>query len=635
MTVKRPLRPFPQIPRYPGEARKGRTPAVPPEPPLEGAPQDETGSVFTPSLISAINVLMDYSRGNGAERRRIVEQEAHQAIHSPARLTRLCDSLALLDEVVRSREVNEDEIGDPSAYAQANELIQAIREQLDAVRLRKLPNAESMHGWVELLSQEGTYSDDAERVLRHVVRHAKSPRRVTDVMYSISEGALFSGDRRVEETALRILIGDTTVIPPTSDQYQSSTLAEYDLNDEVLRRMMEVKAAMAVKIRFDFPHLAAVQDQRIGDATRDMDRATAFADRLVAIQRADPGRYQAIARHQALAFASGGEVTQIDRPDIGYSDFLMQLHRRAGPVRRRVNEMIDRHTPSEQGRIRVNCVFPGNEVVQVFDDQAEVNEYILEQLQAPNESGQPLEDREHWQTLGHMVPEQLRGDWYIPMAQMNRRLIDDMTGDTPYLLSPRGDMVEITDPALQELGMQHLLYEMSPDNLRDTIVTLRIGNFDYRLLLDEHFTLRETNQRHRQLQLPLAGEFMMHVILSHMREILCNSTVNEPTTPGGAGTGARRAHTVRRPHRRVLPLGHRPTRAQIELAMGEHGIDLVRMNRDREARREAAQAQDEAADERWVTYVFPKKRIAVAGQDPVRSRAPEATQRLHRLLEEE
>jgi hypothetical protein len=258
----------------------------------------------------------------------------------------------------------------------------------------------------------------------------------------------------------------------------------------------------------------------------------------------------------------------------------------------------------------------------VFPANGHLGQFINQELTKENTENKILEGEDYWGTLSWLIPEQILEErQMVSLIESNQSLQRDIRDNTRYLLSPRGDLVEITDNLLKELGFKSILYEMDNRNRRDTIVTVKAGNFEYRILVDEYLSLREIKNK-KIMHLPLSANFISNIILSHLREIRCSEKVNEVSENINGGDGARRAFTARRPHLRRLPTGQEPTTEQIKKALKTYDIDIIRINREAQTRGET----------RKITFVFEAQNVAIAGQNPVHSRAPEATKKLQEIL---
>jgi len=181
----------------------------------------------------------------------------------------------------------------------------------------------------------------------------------------------------------------------------------------------------------------------------------------------------------------------------------------------------------------------------------------------------------------------------------------------------------MVDGDIKELGFKSILYEMDRDNKRETVVTVEVGNFLFRIKLNEDLSFQGP-EGSGDVVLPLAGEFIEHLIVSHLHEICCSEKVNEVGSVDDGdreGGDGRRAFRGRRGHLRWLPDGQSPAPDQISRARDEYQIDLVRLNGEAKA----------AGKSRKRTFVSEAK-VAISGVGPVVSRAPEATKKLHEIL---
>ena len=246
---------------------------------------------------------------------------------------------------------------------------------------------------------------------------------------------------------------------------------------------------------------------------------------------------------------------------------------------------------------------------------------VIKKALSGDTKGSTIEtDSDYWESLSHLLPEDIDQETLDLIAQENKRLVQEMQDNTRYLLSPRGDLLEITDDNLKQLGFESILFEMDPRNKRDTTVTVKIGKFNFKLLLDEFFTFKQADTKNGLL-LPADGEYLKNIILSHLHEIRCSDKLNVAGGNTGQQTGGRSAFHSRRAHRRELPAGQSPTTEQISRSWEHYHVDLIRMNKE---------ALAKGATKEY-TFVFEVESIATTGIGPVRSQAPDATKKLNAI----
>jgi hypothetical protein len=346
-----------------------------------------------------------------------------------------------------------------------------------------------------------------------------------------------------------------------------------------------------------------------------------FNERLKKIYDADPSRCKKLQELLHKNDVDGIGLAQWEAETIDPDQFPFNiLVQQIGPLRKWYNHQIAMEYQNMKGASAISLHLP--KMSAIFQANEHLAHVIQTAMFQENTNGKILEEEDYWDTLSYLVPPQIQEkEQLAALIETNQFLQRDIRNNTRYLLSPRGDLIEITDNILKSLGFQSILYEMDNRNRRDTIVTVKVGNFEYRILLDEYLSLRETKSR-KTLHLPLSAHFVTNIILSHLREIRCSEKVNDINGGTNGGEGARRAFTARRPHLRHLPTGQKPTTEQIQRALTTYDIDIIRINREAETR----------GENRKITFVFEAQNIVIVGQGPVHSRAPEATKKLQEIL---
>lgn len=340
--------------------------------------------------------------------------------------------------------------------------------------------------------------------------------------------------------------------------------------------------------------------------------------------QANPARYKQIMQHLQRSTNPDGMLEYQTNERISAFPFNLATQD-IGPLRKLLNDRLAedlQHVPGNG--ISAALDLPSMSAVRSADTLSQLGQIIHNEMLNNRIEVVHMDTPDHLRTLSYLVPPEMDSRTeFTDIANANQQLRREMVEDSRYLLSPRGDQISVTDPMLLTLGFTAITYQMNPANKRETVVTVALGNHvEYRAILDEYFALRDVHS-HNSIQLPQHGAFLENVLLSHLREIRCSERVNEvipgtPTVPGET----RRAFTSRRAHRRILPEHQSPTPEQIVRIFSEYDIDLVRLNREREA----------AGETRRVTYVYEVENIAIGGVGPVRSRTPDATRRLQELL---
>lgn len=599
------FKPFPQIARFPSEGD------IPAEARSEGALADTGSSLLLniPELAATANTVVSYASANSEGRRKTTERYAADFVLDPGKFTATTDALAMLEE--------------SKGYPAATGLRTDIARSLDRVRPQGVPSPEVAQQWLTLLVESPLYSPVAEIVLTRFIERCKTTKDMADFMYQLALGGFSSSNPEVVQRTMEIIGFQTPILTPDSPQAILHTLSIFDTDDTTLKKAMEVDGAFYYLASRRNPELLIKLDA----AQTVVVEQPEYLEAHEAIIKANPDRHDLIAQHyQRPTSADHVLEYESDKDSIAFP--LNLTIQNIGPLRKLLNDMLAQDIQQARGEgFTIALELPDSMGVRYTDTLSELGQIVRDDINKNRPEVVHMETPAHLRTLACLVPPEMDGrtEWN-DIADANQRLRRNMIEDSRYLLSPRGDQIEITDPMLHALGFNSITYSMSQNNRRETVVTIAAGKLcEYRALLDEYFALRDVNT-HNSIQLPQHGAFLENIILSHLREIRCSERVNEV---GNAGTGTpgetRRAFSSRRAHRRILPEGQSPTTQQITRILGEYDIDLVRFNREREA----------AGDARRVTYVYEVENVSIAGVGPVRSRIPEATRQLQELLHQQ
>lgn len=600
-------RPFPEIARFP---KQDAIPAegleeVEAEPPLEGAPHNELESVIlqTPELAQTLNRLQDFnSAPTTKESRAIAEQFSNRILHHPDLLPQDLDALEL--------------IGETQGYKGVDAFSKTIVASLERAQFPEFPpKTKALEQWLTISAESAVYGPLAEAMLKRMTERCKDPASISKFLYELSTAGLMSSNPNIVRKTLEILVGQTSIFTPGSEQMLHSILASFDPDDHVLKRTMEIDGAMTFLAHNTDPELLAARD-----ATNDrVAESPDFMQGMRGLFQKYPKRMDDLSQFYNNPIArSGLAVLPADAAKrMSHFPYTLILQN-PGPLRIWLNERMASEL-QRHGDFRINASLPNYEGIIGIESLEDV---IQQRLQEPY-NGPPVSDQRFWETLTYLFPNAINDlEQFRDFTAANETLRTEMKQASHHLLSPRGDEVEITDDELRALGFRSALYAMNPKQKRETDITLVMGDgrYTYRARLDEYFALRHSNTGDA-IQLPTHGAFLEHVLLSHLHEIRCTGTAKE-SVEGKPGNGPERKVGARRAHRRVLAEGQKPTPEQIAIILSEYEIDLVRWNREREA----------TGETRKVTYVMESKNDDERST-PVHSRSVSATKRLHELLE--
>ncbi|MFA6475714.1 MAG: hypothetical protein WCV88_06020 [Patescibacteria group bacterium] len=578
------------------------------KPTLEGAPRSADESIFsTPQLVEAADVVVRYQDKdtNSEQRRELVRNLAQELISQPYKLVELLDAIAMLQAVQEG-----------STYRGASELQTRLLEQLNKVKIEPFPPEPAViEQWLTISSDSQVYGQMADRVLTGLVERCKDRKTLVNLLFQLASVGLPSSNQKMADKVFLILCGETSVIPADSPKLIELTLANYDLDDDVVKKAMDVDSA--VNISGANRHPEAVQ--------RRNDRAIKLISKPEAIQyirfisEKYPERFNAIAKYYAQAEGEFGTLQVTTNSDSTNKFPLNLIYNNPSQLRMWANEQLATAMEIDSGQPSVSYNFPTGSGVLVGDSNTA--SFIKKKYAEPVPPEQPpLEARSYWTTLSYLAPaESQTPEMRTKLIERNEKLCNEIRFYTRSLLSPRGDLVEVTDAAVLDLGFTQILYQMDSKNKRDTIITLQVGNYQFRVLLDEQMSLRQLPER-INLSLPPDSVFVKHILLSHLREIRCADPAE--SLDGEKGEGKRMAFSARRAHLRRLPDGKSPTTEQTLRALNDYDIDLVRLNREAQVRGET----------RKITFVAEVDQAAIGGSEPVRSRQPQALEWLQQTI---
>lgn len=220
------------------------------------------------------------------------------------------------------------------------------------------------------------------------------------------------------------------------------------------------------------------------------------------------------------------------------------------------------------------------------------------------------------------------------LRSVNAQIKENLQTNFKRPLSPRGNEIRITDKELKSLGYSHLIFR-NGKNIKglthtDTEVTIFLGNYKMRFILDENYSLLEpTTRKPLSKSMPNVNEereLMMETwVLGHLEELLCTEDTeftekNYPTSE--VKRDFERGYTSRVGHLRRLPKENwKPSAEQIFLAMEENGWDLIKINKNR-----ITNGQNP------VTYVRRTEVKEGTNKPPVKFYAHTATEKLNKIF---
>lgn len=585
------FRPFPEMARFPDE------------PKLEGVPQTPEESIFTTS--PELTWLLDFPHKNSEQVHREIKQFTDQLAAEPEKLEGLFAAFDMIENV--------------PGYAKAFRYKEKIIDGIKKINFRETPvlsNA-AIEKWLGYYAEDTIFKDIAENFIKQFIRSNKDTKSVIDCIYNLLLIGLKSGNQNIEKLVSQIVCNDAgNILDTDSRQFTLLVLGIWTPNDDAtFKKAIDIDTARDYYIYLKYPEL---EDKYY----KGLQETLGKKENLVEFQKLrkqwDPDKLRKLNNLFNRGSKNTGSMTMDDMTSDDFPNNI--IFKNPSELRKLATKLFIQ----EQNRLdpeseHTNIILPN---FQGGSDAQGSVELIKSALTKEAKDMGAQTDEAYFESLSYLHPETVNKEKLELIAQENQRLTQEMQTDTRYLLSPRGDQLEISDDDLKNLGFKTITYEMDKKNKRDTVVSVKIGNFTFRLLLDEFFTFKQADTKNGLL-LPPNSEYLKHVILSHLREIRCSEKLNElGEDRNKAETGGKSAFYSRRAHRRKLPSGQSPSIEQIQRTWEHYHIDIPRMNKEAQAK----------GEEKQITFVFEVQNIAVSGLGPVRSQAPDATKNLKNIL---
>lgn len=598
------IKPYPQIPIYPEEYEDTNGDIINEKEILlesENRPlQSAKESVFSlPSQMEATaESAFEFNKGNSAERRKIAEDISSQIIQSPDILEEFfdsCDSLAYVDGL------------DPN-YDPSN-LKAKILAHLEKTKASPPEDARVFEKWIALYAESALYGQLAEDILARWINAPTNDENFIDRLYLLAHGGLTSSNENVLRKALEIFCFQTKILRADTNKGVDYLLSIFETrNDNILKKGFEIDGALYF--------LAKLYDNELLEKRYELqDEAIKyneyFNEKVEEIQNYDPARYNRLEEIHTMGMDEMG-LKKFNTEGDFLDDIMIKNH---GPLRKWIDRRIVQELAKQKGEYTLVCAFPSGEGVYTFNGWDDLCGTIKQEVMNAKESTELLEPLA-WETLAHLAPHELTQEQASALRELSARIKEEIRDQTQHLLSPRGDLIQITDPILQELGFKSILYSMHDEDKQNTVVSVTVGNTVYRAVLDSNFALRGLKDN-VGISMPSDGEFIRYVLLSHLHAIRCKGDIIAKTKTGEfvAGEEAKSAFRGRRAHLRLLQEGRNFTEEQYMRAQGHpYFINLSRINAERRARGLKGN----------YTFVYDAQPSDPNDSDPIVSTAPNA-----------
>ncbi len=585
------FKPFPGISRFPEE------------PKLEGAPHSPEDSLFvsSPELVW----LLDFPHKNSEEVHKEIRQFTKRLATEPEKLEGLFAAFDMLDPL--------------PGYAKILRYKEKIIDGLKKINFKELPplSPAAIEKWLSYYAEDTVFKNIAKNFLKEFICSNKDSRAITNFLYDLLLTGIKSGNQKIEKLASQIICNDVSgILKADSKEFLIMALSVWTPNDdETLKKAIDLDTARDYYIYLKYPELK----QRYFDGLKQSREKEEYVVEFQKIQAQwDKTKMRKLSQ---LMRTGAKDTTDMTVEDMTVDDYPNNvIFQNPTELRKLIGKLYTQESNRDNTEEQyINIILPNFQGAS--DNNSDIIDIIKRALNKEKKDAKIEIDEDYWESLAYLHPGNIDVKKLERLGQENKLLVQEIQDDTRYLLSPRGDLLEISDDDLKNLGFKTILYEMDPKNKRDTNVTIQIGNFKFKLLLDEFFTFKRVETKDGLL-LPPDGEFLKHVILSHLREIRCSEKLNEAEENKGAESGSRSAFYSRRAHRRKLPIGQSPSAEQIQRTWDHYHINITRINQEAQMK----------GDQQQVTFVFEVKNIATSGIGPVLSQAPDATKRLKEII---
>ncbi|MEK7680707.1 MAG: hypothetical protein AAB348_01505, partial [Patescibacteria group bacterium] len=485
-----------------------------------GAPENPEDSVFLsiPDLAKAANLAVAFKNENSDGRKKSLDTTGANLLANPDHLTQFLDALEILKEV-KSYDITRFEA--------------ELERALERAKFKEFPpKTEVLQKLLTIYSESAVYAGLVEKILRKLVEKCKNTKSIVDLLYQIALAGYGSNNKKLIKKTLEIFSFQTGIFNKDAEQVYLFLLGQCSQDDNVFKKNHEILSACGY-FGGGEPELDKQRRQAHSETFKKYSKE--LNEYLDEFEKRNPKKFHlAMAffkKIESLAKASGKAKAGLvhfekegDQNEYPYN--LIHLHGELGKL---IDERLSIEGIETGKGLQVRLSLP--RVIGQMEglDQASdvIKKALLQEPVGPRKldddyvnnafPGQLIEGRSFveafWQTLARLVPEGYNEENKIGQIEiLNDEMVNDINQNTKYLLSPRGDLVEITDKTLEDLGFKSILFEMDKTNKRDTVVCIEVGHYFFEALLDEHLTLRRLTDNHPIL-LPKQGEFGLMELL--------------------------------------------------------------------------------------------------------------------------
>lgn len=473
----------------------------------------------------------------------------------------------------------------------------------------------------------GVFKEDFEFILANFLSREKDTKKIVETYYKMASFAVSSEDEDQISYILRVLLYETELLDEKSLQAIAIATGLFSEDDDTLLLANELdsfvyilgpilepelfnkyvkdgdvniygKTLSTPKAHETLFNLSGIGldnlDPRVGIliASGEGDIAE-IADSLslVGEKRKKFVRYMKLARFYNDASSRWVEVPQDKKNVFPYNLFLST----SGVVRRATQRLAAEHQRDDENFDLDNISLPGGydqmyNFSETEDKFSFVRDLVKQALHLePSEGFENLDTAQIKTVLSYLRPD-INSEQITILSSLNRQLKHDLTvGREDKMLrgvSMRGNLVEVTDNKLLDLGFKSMHFEKGV-KAGLTNVIINVGNYSVHLSID--LKQRLVNAGGNEITKPplsipwLSAKWFETVVLAHLHEV----SFVEPKTKGGIETTSdevlqNETVVARDGHLRRLAPGWVYGSEQVTLATEEKGWDLVAINKARE-----------------------------------------------------
>jgi len=659
-----PCVPFPDIPRYPPTAD------APPDPkhdkgnrPIEW-PWDSKlleQAEALPYLTALGRHLTEFVRTENIPRQRQQCQAIWQELFEhPGDISQFFSTLSLLRdrafinasqvETLHARAVDagfgsdaQQQLDKQVRYQNTLARFEALMEEERERSFKHLHNPaldeDQAYTLLELTREGHPDKSLGDAILKKKFESVKTDQHIVNLLYSLCLAAIKSNNDTLLQKVFDIMYLQTPFVTPESPATELYTLANFSLNDETLKKQFEIEGMITLLGKDFITEVGRAAHHKLLDT---IEKDDAFLDKVRAIQEKNPERYAQLTKYFGHAKEADGYL-HVPKEQ---TEFPYNVLFKYGELRDLVHQRHVADSLTSAGTRIANVTLPGlrNSLLRIPENITDVFDYTREcyvRHLADTPHAPKITDGHEINCLGYLTPQELNPSQIKELAFTTAPLQEDFQCHRNHaLLNPSGDRMLITHESLNKLGYRDILFQMNKKNKKETMIDITIGNYCFKMRLNEHYELQHREPNKSLVLNGRAKAWIEHLIFSHLHELLCTTRTEEiphttaedrivkiATGTTADGESVKRRARSRRAHKRDLAQGESYTPTQFNYVLAQYSINLAEWNRElgrtktTGMRTFVSEYEEEVSDD-------------AAPAEPIVSRAPHALDLLARVLEE-